>query len=175
MKKAFLGLGILLIFLSSCNPVERVLAKPKYFQQVKDTVLARGYCVNDTVFETKVDTTVVLRDTTITESFPVYLTKECDIDTTLSSLGLRFVVQDGVVTVRKTMQWEDLHTTKIVESIVTDRAKEKVLQKTINDRERSLKQAEAEVEKLRKTLNQYRIYIAVAVGVFVLVVFLFRR
>lgn len=40
----------LLILLSSCNPVKQVLNNPERFAIVKDTVLARGYCVNDTSF-----------------------------------------------------------------------------------------------------------------------------
>lgn len=40
----------LLILLSSCNPVKQVLNTPERFAIVKDTVLARGYCVNDTSF-----------------------------------------------------------------------------------------------------------------------------
>ena len=39
-----------LLILSSCNPVKQVLNNPERFAIVKDTVLARGYCVNDTSF-----------------------------------------------------------------------------------------------------------------------------
>jgi hypothetical protein len=45
---AFLSLILLILFFASCNPVKKVLKTPAYFNVVKDTVLARGYCANDT-------------------------------------------------------------------------------------------------------------------------------
>lgn len=67
-----------LLILSSCNPVKQVLNNPSKFAIVKDTVLARGYCVNDTSFLYITDTlevtdtlfevftdTLRLKDTTI--------------------------------------------------------------------------------------------------------------
>lgn len=45
-----------LLILSSCNPVKQVLNNPERFAIVKDTVLARGYCVNDTSFVYITDT-----------------------------------------------------------------------------------------------------------------------
>ena len=67
-----------LLILSSCNPVKQVLNNPERFAIVKDTVLARGYCVNDTSFLYITDTleivdtlieiytdTLQLKDTTI--------------------------------------------------------------------------------------------------------------
>ena len=45
-----------LLILSSCNPVKQVLNNPDRFAIVKDTVLARGYCVNDTSFVYITDT-----------------------------------------------------------------------------------------------------------------------
>ena len=41
---------LVLLILSSCNPVRKVLNDPAKFAVIKDTVLARGYCVNDTSF-----------------------------------------------------------------------------------------------------------------------------
>lgn len=73
--RVFLGL---LILLSSCNPVKQVLNNPSKFAIVKDTVLARGYCANDTSFVYITDTleivdtlveiytdTLQIKDTTI--------------------------------------------------------------------------------------------------------------
>lgn len=69
---------LVLLILSSCNPVKQVLNNPERFAIVKDTVLARGYCVNDTSFIYITDTieivdtlieiytdTLQLKDTTI--------------------------------------------------------------------------------------------------------------
>lgn len=41
---------VLLIALSSCNPIKQVLKSHAKFEVIKDTVLARGYCANDTSF-----------------------------------------------------------------------------------------------------------------------------
>ena len=41
---------LVLLILSSCNPVRKVLNDPAKFAVIKDTVLARGYCANDTSF-----------------------------------------------------------------------------------------------------------------------------
>ena len=41
---------MVLLILSSCNPVKKVLQDPSKFAIIKDTVLARGYCANDTSF-----------------------------------------------------------------------------------------------------------------------------
>lgn len=69
---------LVLLILSSCNPVKQVLNNPSKFAIIKDTVLARGYCANDTSFLYITDTlevtdtlfevftdTLRLKDTTI--------------------------------------------------------------------------------------------------------------
>jgi hypothetical protein len=47
---AFGGLILLVLFFASCNPVKKVLKIPAYFDVVKDSVIKRGYCANDTSF-----------------------------------------------------------------------------------------------------------------------------
>ena len=54
---------VLLILLSSCNPVKQVLNSPARFEVIKDEVIKRGYCLNDTSFIFITDTTE-LHDTT---------------------------------------------------------------------------------------------------------------
>ena len=44
-----------LLFLS-CNPVKQVLKDQTKFNKVAEEVIRRGYCVNDTVIETVIDT-----------------------------------------------------------------------------------------------------------------------
>jgi len=69
---------LVILILSSCNPVKQVLKKPAYFNVIKDSVLKGGYCVNDTSFLYITDTlettdtlyevmtdTLQLKDTTI--------------------------------------------------------------------------------------------------------------
>lgn len=54
---------LLLLVFAACNPVKKVLQNPLLFNQVKDSVIARGYCTNDTIFSHSSDTTY-LHDTT---------------------------------------------------------------------------------------------------------------
>jgi hypothetical protein len=75
---AFIGIILLLIFFSSCNPVKKVLKDPTRFGIIKDTVIKRGYCkcdtsflfvtdtieINDTLVEIYVDT-LNIKDTTV--------------------------------------------------------------------------------------------------------------
>jgi hypothetical protein len=74
----FVGLLLLVLYFSSCNPVKKVLTDPYKFSVVKDSVIKRGYCKCDTSFLyvtdtlTTVDTlvevyvdTISIKDTTI--------------------------------------------------------------------------------------------------------------
>jgi hypothetical protein len=60
---AFIGIILLLIFFSSCNPVKKVLKDPTRFGIIKDTVIKRGYCKCDTLYSFKSDT-LEIHDTT---------------------------------------------------------------------------------------------------------------
>lgn len=51
---------VLLLWLVSCNPVRKVLNDPEKFSQVKDEVIKRGYCANDTTLIFKSDTTLIV-------------------------------------------------------------------------------------------------------------------
>lgn len=74
----FVGLLLLVLYFSSCNPVKKVLTDPYKFSVVKDSVIKRGYCKCDTSFLyitdtlTTIDTlvevyvdTINIKDTTI--------------------------------------------------------------------------------------------------------------
>lgn len=54
---------VLILLFAACNPVKKVLQSPAMFEVVKDSVIARGYCLNDTIFSHSSDTTY-LHDTT---------------------------------------------------------------------------------------------------------------
>ena len=56
---------LVLLILSSCNPVKQVLNSPARFEVVKDEVIKRGYCLNDTSFIFITDTTEVHDTTTM--------------------------------------------------------------------------------------------------------------
>ena len=60
---ALIGLIILIIFFGSCNPIKKVLKDPTRFSIIKDTVIKRGYCKCDTLYQFKTDTLEV-HDTT---------------------------------------------------------------------------------------------------------------
>ena len=40
----------------SCNPVKQVLKDTSKFNIIAEEVIRRGYCINDTIVETKIDT-----------------------------------------------------------------------------------------------------------------------
>ena len=87
----------------SCNPVKKVLRDPEKFDVVKEEVLRRGYCVNDTTIISSSDTLVttdtvvkvdyfydILSDTTtIYRTKNHYITKKIVIKDTI-----RAIVQD---------------------------------------------------------------------------------
>ena len=71
MKKLLLVLVLLssvLGFTSCLGPVNKVLPDPNKFAQVRDTVFARGLCLNDTVTFTLVKDSVKWRDSLTTDT-----------------------------------------------------------------------------------------------------------
>lgn len=46
------------LFLLACNPVKQVLKDKERFDKIAKEVILAGYCVNDTIIQTKSDTTV---------------------------------------------------------------------------------------------------------------------
>lgn len=54
---------VLILLFAACNPIKKVLQSPSMFEVVKDSVIARGYCLNDTIFSHSSDTSY-LHDTT---------------------------------------------------------------------------------------------------------------
>jgi len=72
---------LIILFFVACNPVKKVLNNPEKFNQVKDEVIKRGYCANDTTLIFKSDTTYIIdslieiyTDTTIVND-TIYITK----------------------------------------------------------------------------------------------------
>lgn len=62
---AFGGLILLVLLFASCNPVKKVLNTPAYFNTIKDSVIKRGYCLNDTIYTHSTDTLEVHDTTTM--------------------------------------------------------------------------------------------------------------
>lgn len=105
---------LVLLILSSCNPIKKVLNDPAKFAIVKDTVLARGYCVNDTSF--------------------VYISDTLEVtDTLYEVMTDTLVINDSLVfwdtkykTIFKTRTIRDS-----IKSVVVDSAQVQVLRKEL--------------------------------------------
>ena len=104
-----------LLILSSCNPIKKVLNDPAKFAVIKDTVLARGYCVNDTSF--------------------VYISDTLEVtDTLYEVMTDTLVINDSLVfwdtkykTILKTRTIRDS-----IKSFIVDSARVMVLRKELN-------------------------------------------
>ena len=131
--RAFL---VLLILVSSCNPVKQVLNNPARFEVIKDEVIKRGYCTNDTLLIFKTDTTEVHDTTTM-----VY------VDTTTIRDSVYFW-ETKFQTITKTRTIRDS-----VKFVIVDSALVQVLRK---ERESALnreKVAMVDVKRLQKILK----------------------
>lgn len=76
---------LLFVVMAACSPVKQVLKNPVYFKEVADSVVKRGYCINDTV---------VVHDTLVEEYLvddPTY------IHDTVYSTGLKSVLHFDTV------------------------------------------------------------------------------
>lgn len=74
LNKTVLVLAV--AFLSqACNPVKQVLKDQSKFNVVAEEVIRRGYCINDTVVETKIDT-LYQADSSVVNTISLY--KEID-------------------------------------------------------------------------------------------------
>ena len=106
---------LVLLILSSCNPVRKVLQDPAKFAIIKDTVLARGYCANDTSY--------------------IYISDTLEVtDTLYEVMTDTLVINDSLVfwdtkykTILKTRTIRDS-----IISVVVDSARVMVLRKELN-------------------------------------------
>lgn len=127
---------VLLILLSSCNPVKQVLNNPARFEVVKDEVIKRGYCTNDTLLIFKTDTTEVHDTTTL-----VF------VDTTTVRDSVYFW-ETKFHTITKTRTIRDS-----VKSVVIDSALVQVLRKEKDTAKMREDVAMKDVKRLRKMLQ----------------------
>lgn len=104
----------LLILLSSCNPVKQVLNNPSKFAIIKDTVLARGYCANDTSFLYVTDTLEV------TDTLYEVMTDTLVINDSLVFWDVKFK------TIQRTIRIRDS-----IKSVIVDSAQVQVLRKEL--------------------------------------------
>jgi hypothetical protein len=73
LKNTFIILS--LFILQACSPVKKVLKDDSKFNLVAEEVIRRGYCVTDTVVETKIDT-LYQSDSSVVNTLSIY--KEID-------------------------------------------------------------------------------------------------
>jgi hypothetical protein len=124
-----IAMGLLLLFLwvTSCNPVKRVLNNQEMLEEVAKVVVKGGWCASDTTFITKSDTlvevdtlvridtltdTYVLNDTTyITKWKTRDITKSITIHDTIKSFivdnaRVRLLQDDSARLTGEVIQWK---------------------------------------------------------------------
>lgn len=128
MKKLVRLCVLLTIILAACSPVKQVLKNPKYFREVADSVVKRGYCINDTVVETKYVETVTIKDSLIHDSSFVHdLQSVVAFDTTFPS-GVRITIDHGKIAVDCPQKTKTVVAHKTITNTVRDRKLESILQ-----------------------------------------------
>lgn len=113
-----ISLWVLAILLSilSCNPVRKVLKDPEKFDIVKEEVLRRGYCANDTTIVTKSDTLV-----TIDTVNNYYIDTEIRNDTVYKTKNIRSIATK-IITIRDT-----------IKGFIVDNSRIKILQADLDN------------------------------------------
>lgn len=138
---------ISLLFLVSCNPVKQVLKDREKLDQVAEVVVRAGYCANDTIIQTKSDTTIVTDTVFEAISDTLFLTK-----------------QDTVRVPKKVVIRQKITIRDTVRSVVVDRAKINVLEKDVL----VLKDKLSDAEKLAKKRWWYLFWIILAIVAYLL-------
>lgn len=136
-----------LFFLGSCNPVKRVLKNKEKLDQLAEIVIKAGYCANDTIIQTKSDTTIVTDTLFEAISDTLFLTK-----------------QDTVRVPKKVVIRQKITIRDTVRSVVVDRAKINVLEKDIL----VLKDKLSDVEKLAKKRWWHLFWIILSIVIYLL-------
>ena len=123
---------LVFILISGCSPVRQVLKNPRYFQEVADSVVKRGYCINDTVLvlDTIVEEQVVDEPGYIQYTLRVAgLASVLHFDTMLSN-GTKVTIHQGQLSVAcPQVQQKTVYIKK--EAVVRDRRLEDILNKEI--------------------------------------------
>lgn len=157
---AFL-LGTIILACISCNPVARVISNPKHYKAITEHVISSGACVNDSVYIS--DTTIILDTLNVIET--VSDTVRIGDSVWIDRVEYRTITK--TVTIRDT-------------TIVTDRAKENLLQNKLIDKtgevlkkSEELEQSKAETKEARKERNKWRLYFFLLLAAFG--VWIFRK
>ena len=151
--------------LISCNPVKQVLKDQSKFNVVAEEVIRRGYCINDTVVETKIDT-LYQADSSVVNTISSY--KEIDtiftdgstlrIDSAGNvSFGCPIKVQYKTVTKTETIRDKALENI-LKKDIQTLDSVKSYLQLQVRDRELLVQETES---KLKASKNKFRAFITI--------------
>lgn len=127
--KLLARLCVLLFFvMAACSPVKQVLKNPRYFKEVADTVVKRGYCINDTVFvhDTLVEEFLVDNPTFIHDTlYSIGLKSVLHFDTVLTN-GTKVKIHKGTISVDcPQVKGERIYIKS--EAVVRDKRLEKIL------------------------------------------------
>ena len=115
---------LLLIILPACNPVKQVLKDKKKLDIVAIEVIRQGYCVNDTVVETRIDTLYQSDSSAVN-----YIKVTQSIDTTFADGAQLVIDSSGHVTVSCPVKIQYRTVTKT--ETIRDRSLENILKKHI--------------------------------------------
>lgn len=111
-----------------------------------DTIIRRGYCVNDTIIQRSTDTVIINSITYVTDTFD--LTDSCIIDTVLPS-GTRITIIDNQLIVKEKQKVVVKTVTNTVSNYIRDKALENLLNKDVQATRDSLGQSRANVLMLK--------------------------
>ena len=159
------------LILTGCNPVKQVLKDNSKFNIVAEEVIRRGYCVTDTVVETKIDT-LYQSDSSVVNTISAY--KEIDtIFTDGSSLridsagnlsfGCPVKIQYKTVTKTETVRDRSLETILKKDIAVLDSIK-RDLQLDVKQRDLVIKETE---QKLKQAQRKFKGFITILILVVV--------
>lgn len=115
---------LLLIILPACNPVKQVLKDKSKLDIVAIEVIRQGYCVNDTVVETRIDTLYQSDSSAVN-----YIKVTQSIDTTFADGAQLVIDSSGHVTVSCPVKIQYRTVTKT--ETIRDRSLENILKKDI--------------------------------------------
>lgn len=140
--------------MNACNPIARILKDPEKTQVMADTIIKRGYCVNDTIIQNITDTVIINSVTYATDTFDI--TDSCTIDTVLPS-GTRITIMDNQLIVKEKQKVVVKTITNTVNNYIRDKSLENLLNKELTLTRDSLSQARANIlilKDMNKDLNK---------------------
>ena len=115
---------LLSVILPACNPVKQVLKDKKKLDVVAIEVIRQGYCVNDTVVETRIDTLYQSDSSAVN-----YIKVTQPIDTTFADGAQLVIDSSGHVTVSCPVKVQYKTVTKT--ETIRDKSLENILKKDI--------------------------------------------